>query len=51
MGHGIRDDAVASHEYFGDKVRADLRLMTGWKEGSVYFYFYFFLNNLFYESC
>merc|ERR1712232_240029 len=37
LGHGISDDPVAKHAYFGTtKVVQDLQLMHGWKEGRVH---------------
>jgi hypothetical protein len=36
LGHGIDDDPVAKHEYFGtSKIIQDLKKMAGWNEGLV----------------
>jgi hypothetical protein len=36
LGHGIEDDPVAAHPYFGSAVLEDLRLMPGFEEGLVH---------------
>jgi Mg-chelatase subunit ChlD len=37
LGHGISNDAVAKHEYFGtNKVIEELQLMYGWNQGRVH---------------
>lgn len=36
LGHGIQDDPVAAHPYFGSAVLEDLRLMPGFEEGLVH---------------
>jgi len=37
LGHGITDDPIAAHPFFGreDEVRASLRAMEGWRTGVV----------------
>ena len=36
LGHGIKGDKVAEHEYFGsEKIIKDLKQMPGWTEGLI----------------